>query len=86
MEWNDIRQAYPHQWLLVEATEAHTQSGERILDRIAVLDAFPDSQAAMKSYVDLHRQSPERELYVLHTDREILDIHEQRWVGIRGAQ
>ena len=39
----------------------------------------------MKGYLQLHHQSPERELYVLHTDREVLDITERRWLGIRGA-
>ncbi|MBN1428872.1 MAG: hypothetical protein JXB07_10845, partial [Anaerolineae bacterium] len=38
-----------------------------------------------QSYLDLHRQSPERELYVLHTDREDLNIQERHWLGIRGA-
>jgi hypothetical protein len=85
MQWVDIRQAYPHQWLLVEAIEAHSQQEERILDRIAVVDTFPDSQAAMQSYLTLHRHSPERELYVLHTDREALRIEERSWLGVRGA-
>jgi hypothetical protein len=86
MQWDKIRATYPHQWLLIEAIEAHTQAHERILDSIAVVDTFPDSQAAMRSYLDLHRQFPERELYVMHTDREDLNIQELRWVGIRGAQ
>jgi hypothetical protein len=85
MQWNEIRAIYPHQWLLIEAIEAHTQASERILDRIAVVDTFPNSQTAMQSYLDLHRQSPERELYVLHTDREELNIQERYWLGIRGA-
>jgi len=83
MQWDKIRTIYPHQWLLIEAIEAHTQASERILDSIAVVDTFPDSQAAMQSYLNLHRQSPERELYVMHTDREDLNIQERRWVGIQ---
>ena len=35
-------------------------------------------------YIQLHREAPERELYVFHTDRETLDITERRWLGIRG--
>ena len=48
MEWNEIRQTYPHRWLLVEALEAHSQSGKRILEDLAVVDTFPDGTAAMQ--------------------------------------
>ncbi len=84
MKWEEIRKHYPHQWLLVEAIKAHTESGKRILEELSVVNTFPDSRVAMKSYIQLHKQSPERELYVLHTNREILDITERRWLGIRG--
>ncbi|MFQ5854228.1 MAG: hypothetical protein ACE5LU_01090 [Anaerolineae bacterium] len=86
MRWNDIRNHYPHQWLLVEAIKAHSESGKRILEQLTVVNIFPDALAAMKGYVQLHRQSPERELYVLHTDRETLDITERRWLGIRAVR
>lgn len=33
----------------------------------------------------LHHEAPERELYILHTSRETLDITERRWLGIRGG-
>lgn len=86
MEWNAIRQTYPHRWLLVEALEAHSQSGKRILDDLSVVDSFPDGVAAMKGYKELHHRAPERELYILHTDRENLDIGELTWWGIRVAR
>jgi hypothetical protein len=47
---------------------------------------YPDSVTAMKGYAQLHRQAPERELYVFHTAREMLDITERRLVGMRGLQ
>ncbi len=86
MQWNEIRNHYPHRWLLVEAIKAHSESGKRVLQQLAVVSTFPDSAAAMRAYVQLHRQSPERELYVLHTDREKIDITERRWLGIRGVR
>ncbi len=84
MKWKEIRGHYPNQWLLVEAVRAHTESDKRILENIAVISTFSDSAPAMKAYIRLHRELPERELYVLHTDREETDITERRWVGIRG--
>src|SRR5207247_15023 len=86
MQWQDIRQHYPHQWLLVEALTAHSTSGKRILEQLAVIDTFPDSGTAMQRYTQLHRDAPERELYVFHTSRETLDIVERQWLGIRGVR
>ncbi len=86
MKWKEIRRHYPQQWLLVEAIKAHSEANQRILDDISVVDMFPDSVAAMQRYTQLHREAPERELYVFHTDRKKLDITERRWLGIRGGR
>ncbi|HBL29916.1 MAG TPA: hypothetical protein DD490_24015 [Acidobacteria bacterium] len=85
MEWKGIRQHYPHQWLLVEALAAHSEAGQRILDDLAVLETYSDGLTAMAGYKALHRRDPQRELYVLHTDLEDLEIEEVRWLGIRAA-
>lgn len=84
MQWTEIRQHYPHQWLLLEAIKARSEAGQRILEELSVVDTFPDSVAAMQRYGQLHREAPERELYVLHTDREKLEIKERQpypWVS-----
>lgn len=86
MQWQEIRKYYPHQWLLVEALKAHSELGKRIVEQLAVVNTYPDSQTAMKDYAQLHHQAPDREFYVLHTDREMLDITERRWLGIRGLE
>jgi hypothetical protein len=86
MKWEEIRARYPHEWLLVEAIEAHSENGKRILDKLVVIDVFPNSQEAMRGYAQLHRQGPTRELFVLHTDRESLDIEERRRLGLRGVK
>jgi hypothetical protein len=85
MQWQEIRKRYPHQWLLLEAIDARSSEGQRIVDDIAVLETYSDGMSAMNGYRELHRREPHRELYVLHTDREALDITELRWLGIRAA-
>ena len=85
MRWDEIRQRYPHQWLLVEATQAHTVEDQRIVEELEVLETYPDVMSGMRAYKELQRQHPFRELYVLHTDRETIEIIETRWVGIRRA-
>jgi hypothetical protein len=85
VQWNEIREHYPHQWLLVEAIAAHSADGKRVVEDLAVLDTYPDGMTAMTGYRALHRRDARRELYVLHTDRETLDITELHWFGIRAA-
>ena len=85
MLWSEIRKAYPNQWLVIEAIEAHTTlNNQRQLDKIAVIETCDDGIAAMKRYRHLHSQFPDREFYFVSTSREELDIREQQWVGIRG--
>lgn len=86
MNWESIQKNYPSQWVLVEAIEARSEAGKRILDQLAVLDTYPDSLSAMRSYKAFHKKCPKRELYVLHTNRRELNIEERRWVGIRGVR
>jgi len=85
MQWQEIRNRYPHQWLLLEAIDAHSADGQRILEDLAVLGTYRDGMSAMNAYRELHRRDPLRELYVLHTDRETLEITEVHWLGIRAA-
>jgi len=83
MRWSDIRKAYPDQWLIIEALQAHTENNRRMLDNIAVTETCKDGASAMRSYRRLHRQYPSREFYFVHTNRQELQIKERRWAGIR---
>lgn len=84
MTWQEIRMHFASKWLLIEAIKVHSEKRKRVLDEIAVLDMFADSVTAMKKYAQLHHDNPMRELFVLHTDREKLDIIEGKWIGVRG--
>ncbi len=83
MIWSEVRQAYPDRWLIIEAVEAHTTAEQRILDKIAVLEACHDNAEVMQAYERWHQAYPQREFYFAHTGREELDIRERRWLGIR---
>lgn len=84
MFWQEIRRAYPDQWLIIEALEAHTTPDlRRHLDRLAVIERCSDGNAALASYRRLHLEYPQREFYFVHTRRTELDIREQQWLGIR---
>lgn len=84
MKWEDVRQAFPEKWVLIEAIEAFTnEESERILVDIVPLKKFSNSPEAMRAYQELHRENPTREFYVLHTSRENPNIIEKKWVGLR---
>jgi hypothetical protein len=85
MTWSDIRRHYPHQWLLVEVLLAHSKAGKRLVDEMAVVDAYANGETALRSYLKLHRDAPMRELYVVHSDREELEITERFLPGLRAA-
>ena len=85
MTWQQIRSKFPSQWLLVEAMKAHTEGNQRRIEDLEVVRTLESGRAAMDSYAELHHQNPQRELYVLHTDRPELDIEERWWLGIRGV-
>jgi hypothetical protein len=83
MHWQEIREQYPDQWLVIEALEAHTEDQQRYLDRITVVECCLDGGAALQRYRQLHQEYPLREFYFVHTARETLDIRERQWLGIR---
>lgn len=85
MQWSDVRKAYPEQWLVIEALEAHSARAHRIFDRVAVLEHCADGRAAMKRCNELQRAHPDREFCFVHTEMPTLEIEERRWVGIRGV-
>jgi hypothetical protein len=77
MKWKDIRDKCPDSWILLEAIEAYSDQKKRVVDKIAVLDKFNNSDEAMKAYRKIHKKTPERELYVAHTKNENLEIEER---------
>lgn len=86
MKWEDIRQKYIDEWIIIEAINAHTEDGNRIVEELTIVDTFDnDNNGALRKYVELHKVSPERELYVVHTSRNELNIKERRWTGVRQA-
>lgn len=75
MNWQEIRHQYPRNWVVVEAINASTQGTKRIIDELSFVRAFgADWDAAWALYKQVHHADKNREYYVLHTDRQELDI------------
>ena len=86
MQWSDVREAHPDQWLVIEALEARSANDRRFFDRIAVTDVCSDGRAAMKRYGELRREHPHREFCFVHTSKPALEFEERLWLGIRGLR
>lgn len=84
MKWDEVKFIYKSSWLLIEAIEAHTDGENRVIDKISVIETFKEqtSKNALLKYLELHKSLPEREFYVVHSDRMLLDIKEQNWAGL----
>lgn len=80
--WDEVRHRYPNRWVLVEALQAETIQHLRDIQSMRVLNTFEDFQSAWMDYLTYHRPQPKRELYVLHTKREHLNIEVVRSVGV----
>jgi hypothetical protein len=84
LRWEDVKNIYPPSWLVIEAIEAHTEDENRVVDRVSVIESFHDetSKNALLKYLELHKSYPEREFYVVHSERPELNIKEQKWAGL----
>lgn len=75
MTWEEVRNQYPQRWVVVEAINAYTEGGKRITPDLRLVEAFGDDwHDAVERYKQVHEDDKYREYYVLHTNREDLDI------------
>jgi NAD dependent epimerase/dehydratase family enzyme len=75
MTWDDVRHMHPDTWVLVEAIGAYSQGAERVIHQIELIDTFGAHwESAWEAFKVAHHEDKNREFYVLHTARPILDI------------
>src|SRR5690606_14341470 len=56
LKWEEVRERYPHRWLLVEAIQARSGADRRVVEALAVVDPFADSVSALRRYNAVHRK------------------------------
>lgn len=83
MKWEQVREQYPKQWVLVEAISAYSKDSVRHLEELSVISNFSESTSAWKEYKKLHIANPSREYYIFHTDHKTIEVKEQKFIGIR---
>jgi hypothetical protein len=86
MKWSDVRNRFPHKWVLIEAIAAHTEGDRRILDDIHVVGQYANAEATWRAYAEIHRNNPISEMFPVHTDGAELDIRERWELPMRGIR
>lgn len=75
MNWQEIRKHHPDSWVVIEAIEATTKDGERVIERMSVHGIHGDDwKPAWEQYKKLHHEDKSREYLVIHTAREKMNI------------
>lgn len=83
MKWEEVRKAFPEQWVLIETIQTHTnEQSERILEEVVPLKKFSNSPETMSIYEAIHRGYPGRKLFVLQTGRKKPDIIEKKIISV----
>lgn len=77
MKWETIRAHFPNQWVTMEAFDAHSKSGKRIIEDMSVLDSALESIQLSRVYRDRLCKTPGREIFFFHTSRETIEIEER---------
>lgn len=77
MRWEEVQERFPKEWVVLEATKAHSEDGYRYIEEVVVIDRFDSSTAAMRHYNELHRQQPHREYCFFHTSHPNLIARER---------
>lgn len=76
MRWEEVQERFPNEWVVLEATKAHSSEGQRYIEEVVVIDQFDNSIAAMNKYNELHLEEPHRECCFF-----ILPVH--HWLGVK---
>ena len=74
MLWRELRSTCPDRWVIVEALASRQVSDQRIIEQVALVEAFEDSIEAWKSYRVLRQAQPEYEYHVAYTGNKTLSI------------
>lgn len=85
MQWEEVQERFPNEWVVLEAMKAHSMEGNRYIEEVVVVDRFDDSTSAMRRYSELHKQAPHREYCFFHTSRPAF-VARERYVGVRGPR
>ncbi|HLR37144.1 MAG TPA: hypothetical protein VK084_03780 [Chitinophagaceae bacterium] len=83
MKWEKVRARFPNRCVLVEALNAKTHQGERLINDMAVISDFENGNDAWRAYKQTHAKDQSREFYIFHTNNTDIKNIEQPYLGVR---
>ncbi|MCL6442717.1 MAG: hypothetical protein K6T83_04535 [Alicyclobacillus sp.] len=78
MQWSEVRERFPNQFVLVEELVSHVEDDKVLVDEVAVIRAVPDEEAT-KTLLQCRDK-----MFVYHTSNDTVVIELRRWPGLRG--
>ena len=78
MKWSEVRERFPHQFVLVEELASRVQDDTVYVDEVAVVRVVPE-QEATKTLMQCKDK-----MFVYHTENEAVVIQLRRRPGLRG--
>ncbi|MFZ3590107.1 hypothetical protein ACOI1C_12695 [Bacillus sp. DJP31] len=86
MNWGLVRQQYPDRLVVVEALATSSKDRIRIVEDMSIISTFDNSIEAWETYKRLHKENPDKELYVFHTSKIKPEVIEKFFIGVRGRK
>jgi hypothetical protein len=77
MKWQEVRQHFPNQWLLVQAMETRSEGGYCYWERVMVLEKFSNGSEALKGLNAYLKSHAPHDVFIFHTAREQLKLEEK---------
>lgn len=78
MQWSEVRERFPHQFVLVEELASHMRDDRVFVDDVAVVRAVPNEEAT-KTLMQCKDK-----MFVYHTDQDPVVIKIRPRPGLRG--
>lgn len=71
MQWSEVRELFPNQWVLVEELKSHYDGDRVCIEEVALIRAIPDAEEATKALFAARNNR-----FVYHTSKEQIVIRE----------
>lgn len=69
MKWNEIREKYPNQFVLLKALKSHVEGGKKVIDDVALVKLIENPKEANELLV-----RSKGDTFVFHTSKDELAL------------
>ncbi|MCT4565467.1 MAG: hypothetical protein N4A68_14285 [Maledivibacter sp.] len=77
MKWQDVRKAYPNQFVKIEILKSHIEDDKQIIEDVAVIDIIDEKEATKELLTS------KGNMLVYHTSKPNLLVKIRNRIGLR---